>query len=139
MMLRTRREVRGHLTGWPVLVVGALLLSVGCGVHYWQRPGADVQDFQEDSQGYVTDVKVPRFSIEPEQIFRACMRARGWQRVQAGVPERNQFRGPEDVADFDNPPAPTTGHGGAHRDTSTDIACRPPTASRPPGVIGRPR
>lgn len=139
MMLRTRPEVRGHLAGWPILVVSALLLSAGCGVHYWQRPGADVQDFRQDSQGCVTDAKVLRLNIEPEQIYRACMRARGWQRVQPGVPERNQFRGPEDVADFDNPPSPTTGHGSAHSDATTDVACRQPSASRPPGVVCRSR
>ncbi len=48
----------------------------GCGVHDWQRAGADVQDFQQDSWGCVTEAKVPRLSIEPEQVHRACMRAR---------------------------------------------------------------
>ena len=82
---------------------------------------------------------MPRLNIEPEQVYRACMRARGWERVQVGVPEQNQFRGPEDVAGFDNPPSPTTGHGSAHSDATTDIACRQPSASRPPGLVCRPR
>jgi hypothetical protein len=94
---------------------------------------------QQDSQGCVTEAKVPRLSIEPEPVYRACMRARGWERVQVGVPERNQFRGPEGVADFDNPPSPTTGHGPAHSDSTTAIACRQPSASRPPGVVCRRR
>ncbi len=130
--------IQRHPAGWPILVV-AVALSAGCGVHYWQRAGADVQDFQQDSRGCVTEAKVPRLNIEPEQVYRACMRARGWERVQAGVPERNQFRGPEDVADFDNPPSPTTGHGSAHSDATTAIACRQPSASRPPGVVCRSR
>jgi hypothetical protein len=137
MIHRTRPEICGRLAGWPILVV--LLLSAGCGVHYWERSGAEVQDFQQDSQGCVTEAKVARLNIEPEQIYRACMRARGWERVKPGVPERNQFRGPEDVADFDNPPSPTTDHGSAHSDATTDIACRQPSASRPSGVVCRSR
>src|SRR5689334_20994353 len=35
---------------------------------------------------------------EPEKLYRARMRARGWEWVQVGVPHRNQFRGPEDAA-----------------------------------------
>jgi hypothetical protein len=31
-------------------------------------------------------------------LYRARMRARGWEWVQVGVPHRNQFRGPEDAA-----------------------------------------
>jgi hypothetical protein len=108
-------------------------------VHYWQRPSADVEAFQQESRARVTEAKVPRLGIEPEQFYRACMRARGWQRVQVGVPEATQFRGPEDVAEFDNPPSPTSGQGSAHSDTTTNIACRQPTASRPPGVVCRSR
>ena len=124
---------------WPILAPIALLLSAGCGVHYWQRQGADVQDFQQDSRGCVTEAKVPRLGIEPEQMYRVCMRARGWERVQAGVPEKNQFRGPEDVADFDSPPSPTDGQGTAHSDAATEAACRGPKASRPAGVVCAPR
>ena len=113
----------------------ALLVSAGCGVHYWQRPGADVQDFQEDSRGCVTEAKVPRLGLEPEQVYRACMRGHGWQRVQAGVPERSQFRGPEDVSDFDNLPPPTEGQGATHTEAATEIACRGPRVSRPAGVV----
>ena len=45
----------------------------------------------------------------------------------------------EDAADFDNPPSPPTGHGSAHNDSTTAIACRQPSASRPPGVVCRSR
>ena len=48
--------IQRHPAGWPILVV-AEALSTGRGVHYWQRPGADVQAFQQDSQGYVTEAK----------------------------------------------------------------------------------
>lgn len=125
--------------GRSILAGIALLVSAGCGVHYWQRPGADVQDFQQDSQSCVTEAKVPRLGIEPEQMYRVCMRSRGWQRVQTGVPERNQFRGPEDVADFANLPSPTEGQGATHTDAATEIACRGPRVSRPAGVVCSPR
>ena len=128
-----------RLVEGPLLVIASLLLSAGCGAHYWQRSGADVPDFQRDSQGCIADATVARAGIEPEQVYRACMRGRGWQRVKAGVPESNQFRGPEDVEDFAKPPSPTTGQGTVHNEATTDVACRQPTASRPPGVVCRTR
>jgi hypothetical protein len=133
------RPIHAPRAGWPVLVSVVLLSTVGCGAHYWQRQGAVVQDFQQDSQLCVSEAKAPRLNIEPEQMYRACMRARGWQRVKAGVPERDQFRGPEDVADFDNPPSPTAGQGVAHSDAATEAACRGARVSRPPGVVCRGR
>jgi len=139
MSSKTRPDSRRHLIGWPILVALALFLSVGCGVHYWQRQGANVQDFERDRNGCVTEAKVPRLNFEPEQLYRACMRARGWQRVQVGVPEPNQFRGPEEVAEFDNPPSPTAGQGAAHNDATTEVACRQPRVSRPAGIVCPPR
>ena len=111
-----------------------MLLSAGCGVHYWQRSGAGVQGFQVDSQAYIDEAKIVCYGIESEHVYRACMRGRGWQRVQAGVPESNQFRGPEDVEDFAQPPSPTTGQGSGHN-AATELACRRATAARPPGVV----
>ena len=139
MSSRTRPDSRQHLIGWPILVALALFLSVGCGVHYWQRQGANVRDFEQDSNGCVTEAKVPRLDLEPEQSYRACMRARGWQRVQVGVPEPNQFRGPEEVAEFDNPPSPMVGQGAAHNDATREVACRQPRVSRPAGLVCPPR
>ena len=75
------------------LIVVALL-SAACGVHYWQRPGAKLSEFQQDSQGCIDEARAVRVGFEPEQMYRACMRARGWVRVKPGVPEANQFRGP---------------------------------------------
>jgi len=128
-----------RLAGRPIPGATALLVSAGCGVHYWQRQGADVQDFQQDSRSCVTEAKVPRPGIEPEQMYRVRMRSRGWQRVQAGVPERNQFRGPEDVTDFDNPPSPREAQGATHTDAATEVACPGPRVSRPAGVVCPPR
>jgi hypothetical protein len=134
-----RSAIDGHLVGYPALLSAVLFLSVGCGVHYWQRQGANVQDFERDSNGCVTEAKVPRLSVEPEQMYRACMRARGWQRVQVGVPEPTQFRGPEDVEEFDNPPSATAGQGSTASDAATEAACRQPRVSQPAGIVCRPR
>ena len=120
------------------LIVVALL-SAGCGVHYWQRPGAALPAFEQDSQSCIDEARAAPVGFEPEQMYRGCMRARGWVRVKPDVPEANQFRGPEDAADFDNPPSPTAGHGSAHSDSTTAVACRQPSASRPPGVVCRSR
>lgn len=127
-----------RLGGRPILGAKARLVSAGCGVHYWRRQGADVQDFQQHSRSF-TEAKVPRLGIEPEQMSRVRLRSRGWQRVQAGVPERNQFRGPENVAHFDNPPSPREAQGATHTDAATEAACRGPRVSRPAGVVCPPR
>ena len=137
MNVRTRVAIRWRSAGSPILLVPLLL--AGCGVHYWQRPGADVQAFQQDSQSCIAEARVPRLNIEPEQMYRVCMRGREWQRVQAGVPERDQFRGPEEVEDFLNPPSPTSGHGAIYSDAETEAACRQPRASRPAGIVCRRR
>jgi hypothetical protein len=60
-------------------------------------------------------------------------------RVQVGVPEPNQFRGPDEVAEFDNPPSPTAAQRAAHDDAATQVVCRQPKASRPAGVVCRSR
>ena len=125
--------------GRSILAAAAPLGSAGCGVHYWQRPGAEVQDFQQDSRGCVAEAKVSCLGIEPEdRMYRVCTRARGWQRIQTGVPEGNQFRGPEEVSHFDNPPWPTEGQGATHADAATEIACRGPRVSRPAAVVCHP-
>lgn len=139
MSLGIRSAIHGHLVGWPVLFAAVLFLTVGCGVHCWQRQGAEVQDFEWDSNGCVTEAKVPRLNVEPAQLYRVFVRARGWERVQAGVPERKQFRGPEDVEEFGNPPSPTAGQGSTHSDAANEAACRQPRVSRPAGIVCPPR
>jgi hypothetical protein len=65
--------IQRHPTGSPILVV-AEALSTGCGVHYWQRAGAVVQDFQQDSRGRVTEAitcRQPSASRPPGVICRS--------------------------------------------------------------------
>ncbi|PYN41971.1 MAG: hypothetical protein DME00_30225 [Candidatus Rokuibacteriota bacterium] len=65
--------IQRHPAGWPILVV-AEALSTGRGVHYWQRAGADVQDFQQDSRGRVTEAiacRQPSASRPPGVVCRS--------------------------------------------------------------------
>ena len=43
-----------------------------------------------------------------EKVYRACVRAKGWQRVQARTPAPNQFRGPEGDEEMSSLPLATS-------------------------------
>jgi hypothetical protein len=79
-------------------------------------------------------------SMKPWRLAgRSILAAATLLALATGVPEGNQFRGPEEVSDFDNPPAPTEGQGATHTDAVTEIACRGPRVSRPAAVVCHPR
>lgn len=132
-------RIRERFGGVPLLVAGVLLGSAGCGAHYWERPGAGVQEFQGDSQACIAEARAVQFGSGSEHIYRGCMRSRGWQRVKAGVAESNQFRGPEDSEDFAKPPSPTAGQGRDDNEAAIEAACRQPSASRSSGIVCPPR
>ena len=86
-----------------------VLLAAGC-THYWERPGGVMVDFERESAACIQvawqSLSDPD-SLEP--AYRACMRDKGWKRVEASVARTNQFRGPEDAKEFVNPPSPLSG------------------------------
>jgi hypothetical protein len=87
----------------------ALLALSGC-THYWERPGGTVPDFERESSACIDEARQSPLSYDArEQIYRACMRSRGWTRVEVSVADDNQFRGPESVKDFINPPPALSG------------------------------
>ena len=87
----------------------AVLAAAGC-THYWERPGGAIADFERESAICIDDAKKSPYGADSmEQIYRACMRARGWSRVEVSVANDNQFRGPEDLDEFANPAAPLGG------------------------------
>ncbi len=91
------------------LLTFAVLALAGCS-HYWERPGGVVTDFERESAACIQDAKESPYgpdSLEP--IYRACMRGKGWKRVEVSVANTNQFRGPEDTKDFLLPPPPLGG------------------------------
>lgn len=136
MRLRTR-----------VLLLTTVLLPVfaGCGNLYWQRSGGTVQDFEHDSLPCVEEARTAKYGVGAEDLYRGCMKSRGWQRVQASVPDLNQFRGPEETTDIAGPPpspfdGPRYGQFGASRpveitEAELKVLCQRPIAMRPAGIV----
>ena len=116
-----------------LFVLALALLLGGCGKHYWEAEGRQnrgVSAFMDDSAHCIGEAKAAKYGIGAEEIYRACMKAHGWRRVQTADPNYGQFRGPEDTDEFDSPPwaldARGTGPGRAD-----DPACMVPTAAQP--------
>jgi hypothetical protein len=83
-----------------LLGVTAVLL-VGCGKFYWGKPGAGIWDFTEDHNQCVQSValttKNREYGMVPKDLYRACMKGRGWRREQHVEPVTyGWFRGIED-------------------------------------------
>jgi len=112
-----------------VLVLALGLLLTGCGKHYWEAPGRGVTEFETDSGQCIQEAKT-KYEIS-ERIYRGCMRARGWYRVQAADPSNTQFRGPEEEEEFYAPPNPLSERGISGSRRADDPACVGPVASRP--------
>jgi hypothetical protein len=92
-----------------VIVLGLLL--VGCGKHYWGKPGASADDFTRDSNEcarsnamYMSANK--DYGIVHAELYRACLQSRGWTRTQHHDPPLGWFRGIEsdEPVKFDQPP-----------------------------------
>jgi len=99
----------GTLALESVLTVVAMLAAAGCS-HYWERPGGVVADFERESGACIEDAKQSPYGPDSlEAVYRACMRGKGWKRVEVSVADTNQFRGPEDTQDFLRPPSPMSG------------------------------
>ena len=100
----------------PIAVVVVSLFLAGCGKHYWNKPGASFADFSQDSREcaqenaiYTTGSR--SYGIVREDLYRACMRGRGWARAQHQDPPQGWFRGIEgdDLVKLDAPPPPPPG------------------------------
>jgi len=92
-----------------LLAALVVLAASGC-AHYWERPGGVVADFERESAACIEDAKQSPYgpsSLEP--VYRACMRSKGWKRIEVSVADTNQYRGPEDDEDFLKPPSPLSG------------------------------
>ena len=124
-----------------------VLVSVfaGCGNLYWQRQGGTVQDFERDSLPCVEEGRTAKYGVGAEDLYHGCMKSQGWQRVQAPVPDVNQFRGPEETQDIIGPPpspfgGPRYGAFGANRpaeitEAESTVLCQRPIAMRPAGTV----
>jgi hypothetical protein len=93
-----------------VIVIGVVL--VGCGKHYWNKPGAGFTDFARDSgdcaqANAMTMGGDKNYGIVRLDFYRACLRGRGWVRAQLQEPLPPEwFRGFEDdnMVRLDAPP-----------------------------------
>jgi len=81
------------------------LVFTGCGVYFWEAPGRDVTAFQSDSGACIKEATI-KYDVASERIYRACMKARGWRRIQVVAPGDQQFRGPEGDDELTKPPNP---------------------------------
>jgi hypothetical protein len=86
----------------------------------------------DDNAGCAAEAKAAKYGIGAEDLYRACMKAHGWRRVQTPSPTNAQYRGPEDVDEFASPPWPLSERGAAAvPGRMDDPACFGPTAARP--------
>ena len=67
------------------LAIGLLL--VGCGKHYWSKPGAADSDFNRDSLECARENSVQMtpnkdYGLVIADLYRMCLKARGWNRLE---------------------------------------------------------
>jgi hypothetical protein len=78
------------------------LLLVSCGKHYWSKPGAGPADFQRESGECARENAVQTsankdYGIVIADLYKGCLKARGWQRAQQfEPPPAGWFRGIEE-------------------------------------------
>ena len=82
------------------LALAAALVLVGCGKHYWNKPGAGAEEFAKDSSEcaranamYMSTNK--EYGIVLEDAYKGCLKTRGWIRAQRLDPPADWFRGIE--------------------------------------------
>ena len=97
------------------LIVGVGLLLVGCGRHYWNKPGAAASDFNRDSAECARENSVQMtankdYGIVIADLYKLCLKSRGWSRAQQLEPlPAGWFRGIEEDSPMKlEPPAPAT-------------------------------
>ncbi|SRR2546425_12419686 len=95
------------------------LFLAGCGMHYWEAPRRGVGEFQTDSGQCIQEAKT-KYEVS-ERIYRRCMRAQGWERIQTNYPSDRQFRGPEDEDEFFSPPNPLSERGFTPPGATVDV------------------
>jgi len=100
----------------PILTVVAGLLLVGCGKHYWSKPGTGPADFTRESNECARENSVmvsstKDYGVVIADMYKDCLKSRGWVRGQQWEPPpAGWYRGIEDDGPmrFQPPqPAPT--------------------------------
>src|SRR5215471_13770167 len=92
------------------------LLLVGCGKHYWNKPGAADSDFNKDSMECARENSIQMtqnkdYGLVIADLYKMCLKGRGWSRAQQLEPvPAGWYRGIEE----DGPmkfPSPTPAQG----------------------------
>jgi len=86
-----------------VTLVGILVLTMsflGCARYYWSRPSASGDEFTRDSLDCAREAApnpvVAQYGIVGEEVYRACLRNKGWVREkQWDPPPEGWYRGIE--------------------------------------------
>jgi hypothetical protein len=84
------------------LIVAVGLLLVGCGKHYWSKAGSGPEDFQRESMECARENSVQMtankdYGIVIADLYKMCLRARGWNRAQQlDPPPAGWYRGIEE-------------------------------------------
>jgi hypothetical protein len=84
-----------------VLLLVLLTMLAGC-KHYWGKPGGTAEQFEIDSRECLKEssptAQMVAYGVRSEQIYRGCLRARGWAREEkpANPPPLGWYRGVED-------------------------------------------
>jgi len=88
------------------LITSVLIAGCASGEIYWTRSGATEDAFLADHAPCFRTAYVG-YGVGNEQAYKACMRSKGWTRIQgtgSQAPAGPYFRGPEEDDDF--APAP---------------------------------
>jgi hypothetical protein len=111
-MLRRARLLRS-LTFRFGLPMAIGLLLVGCGKHYWNKPGAADSDFNRDSMECARENSVQvtankDYGLVIADLYKMCLKARGWNRAQQLEPvPAGWYRGIEEDGPMKfGPPTP---------------------------------
>lgn len=89
---RSKVASRLHALVMVALVLG---LSTGCARYYWSKAGGTVEQFDPDNTECAKE-GTGQYGILSEQVYRACLKARGWVRSKEWEPPPpGFFRGHE--------------------------------------------
>ena len=112
--MNSRRLFQRSLALRLGLTVVISLLLVGCGKHYWNKPGAAASDFDRDSAECARENSLPMTANKDygiiADLYKLCLKSRGWNRAQQLEPlPAGWFRGIEEDGPMKlEPPAPAT-------------------------------
>lgn len=124
---------------WVALLLLNVLVLAGClnGPIYWTKPGATPDSFLADHQPCFKEATIG-YGVGSEQAYKACMRSKGYTRVQGrgtGTPDVPFFRGPEADDEFTATSQETLmAELEFKRQTQREL-CAPSESDRPRGTV----